>query len=102
MLIQFLPHREDTSFVLQSLSVSAFIRTINAYSETHECTVSQYVSQGVCVCVCVYIYIYTAWLYTVKAQLKLKEKAFTSSTRLKFEYDYLMNLLGYCPLKERV
>ena len=72
MLIQFLPHREDTSFALQNLSVSTFLKkTINAYSETQECTVSQYVSQVV--------YIYTPWLYTIKAQLKLKETAFTDN-----------------------
>jgi hypothetical protein len=45
MLIQFLPHREDTCFALQSISVWAFIKTINAYSETHEGKVSQYLSQ---------------------------------------------------------
>jgi hypothetical protein len=71
MLIQFLPHRQDTSFTLPRLSVSYFTKTISMYSETHECRVSQYVSQVV--------YISTTWLHTIKAQLKLKVRAFTNN-----------------------
>ena len=60
-------HREDTSFALQSLSVCAFVKTINAYSETHECTVSQYVSQVV--------YIYHLALHN-QSSFKTEERAF--------------------------
>ena len=63
MLIQFLPHREDTSFALQNLSVSAFFKKQSTRTLRHKNALFLNMLVNWYIYIYIYIYMYRLALH---------------------------------------